>query len=106
MSERLAVAQFLPGAAKGRTTVLVKLHSAECEGCRHYLDQLAASAAEFEVWGASLVVAPGPSDDAAVIVADQYGQIYDAVYTGGGHQFPAPRQLEEWLKFLGTLCPE
>jgi hypothetical protein len=97
----------------GRTTVLVSTHSAACEGCRQYVDALAPSSAEFEVWDARLVVlTPGPANqvaspgEAAVIVADRYGHIYDACYTGEGHAFPSPRQLEEWLKFLGTLCPE
>ena len=45
-------------------------------------------------------------EEAAVIVADRYGQIYEVYRAGTGHEFPAVRQLEEWLKFLGTLCPE
>jgi peroxiredoxin len=115
----------------GRTTVIVSVHSTACEGCRAYAGELASGAGEFEAWDARLVVVvPGPAAgaerfeprfgtvlvdpahrisspaDAGVIVADRWGQIYDACYAGGGHQFPARRQLEEWLKFLGTLCPE
>lgn len=146
MSERLAITQFLPDIelpsvetgmlvplrpSLGRTTILFGLHSATCEGCRRYLDQLASISPEFKAWDARLFVAvPGlrsqgakfgprfgtvladtanrvsSRDDARVIVADQYGQIFESSYAGGGHDLPAPRQLEEWLKFLGTLCPE
>ncbi len=109
------------------TTVLVSLHSAACQGCRRYVDGLAASAPEFLVWDARLVVVvPGSArfhalfgtvladpahqvssaEDAAVIVADRYGQIFDECHAGAGHRLPEPRQIEEWLKFLGTLCPE
>ena len=45
-------------------------------------------------------------DGAGVVVADRYGQIYYVSQAGEGHGFPAPRELEEWLKFLATQCPE
>lgn len=127
-SPRGAVA--LRGAA-GQTTILVSVHSAGCAGCRRYLAELASSAAEFAAWDGRLLIAvPGPETgtealqlpfgtvladqgqrisspgEAGVIVADRYGQIYEVCRTGAGHEFPPPRQLEEWLKFLGTLCPE
>ena len=112
----------------GRTTVLVSIHAAACQDCRRYLEELAGSSSEFYLWDARLlIVVPGIAaqlrpgfgqvladeagqiaapGQAAVLVADRYGQIFDAVYAGAGHNLPAPRQLEEWLKFLGTLCPE
>jgi hypothetical protein len=142
----LAVTRFLPRIelpsapesrpvalhpVSGQTTVLMSVHSATCNGCRHYLDSLAPSAGEFNVWDGRLLIAvPGSisesqllhapfgkvladqgerissPDNASLIVADRYGHIFEAVHAGGTHQLPAPRQLEEWLKFLGTLCPE
>jgi hypothetical protein len=115
----------------GRTTVLVSVHSSGCDGCRRYLDELGPSSPEFRDWDARLlIVVPGGEnaaeqlrppfgtvladkdrhvsspDDAAVIVADRYGHIYDLCRAGAGHRLPPPRQLEEWLKFLGTQCPE
>ncbi len=110
--------------------MLATIHSARCAGCRGYLDSLSPLAHEFEVWDARLlVIAPGPlretatppaqfgkvlSDEngeiadpasASVIVADRYGQIFDAVHAGTSHALP-PREIAEWLKYLGTLCPE
>ena len=115
----------------GKITVLVTLHSAHCAGCREYLDSLSRISGEFDAWDARLlVVVPGPpalarslvtpfgkalSDEhgsiadpasASVIVADRYGQIFDAVRAGASHELRSPRELAEWLKYLGTLCPE
>ncbi len=115
----------------GKTTVLVTVHSAHCAGCREYLDRLAAAAGEFEIWDGRLaVLVPGAPAGAArfeapfgtvladehgrladpasasVLVADRYGQIFHAVRAGTTHDLPSARELEEWLKYLGTLCPE
>jgi hypothetical protein len=145
MSPKLLVAEFLPDIqlpsspdgipvplrpAAGHTIVLFGMHSAACQGCRQYLDELSSSSAEFEAWDARLTIvvpglravqqfAPGfgtvlvdpdcrlsSPQNAAIIIADRYGQVFEACHAGAGHRFPAPRQIEEWLKFLGTLCPE
>jgi len=115
----------------GKTSVLVAVHSAACPGCREYLQALASSSGEFDVWEARLLVAvPGPPEEASrltvafghvlsdpgrqlagpgsasVMVADRYGQIFHAAHAGASHRLPPVRELEEWLKYLGTLCPE
>jgi hypothetical protein len=41
-----------------------------------------------------------------LLVADRYGQIFHVVAAPVGHVFPSARELTEWLKYLGTLCPE
>lgn len=115
----------------GKTTVLITLHSAYCPGCREYLKRLAPFSGEFDVWDARLLtILPAPaaeaerlhppfgkvlidergvladSASAAVLVADRYGQIFEAARAGASHELPSPRELAEWLKYLGTLCPE
>ena len=45
-------------------------------------------------------------EGAGVVIADRYGHVYDVTSAGEGHALPAPRELEEWLKFLATQCPE
>lgn len=114
----------------GRTTVLVTVHSSHCPGCQQYLDQLASLAGEFDVWDARLlVVVPGPTNSAAirppfgklladesvrlakpdcatVSVADRYGEIFHTANAGSSHDLTPARDLPEWLKYLGTLCPE
>jgi hypothetical protein len=42
----------------------------------------------------------------AIVVADRFGHIYHVAASGPTHSFPAPRELEEWLRFIGTQCPE
>lgn len=114
--------------APGRTTVLVVPDPEACSVCQRYLDDLAALAEEFAVWEARLLIAvrqpatyvlpdfgipvrdadhllAGP-DLPAVLVADRYGQLWDAVSAGVTHRFPPLRDIAEWLKYLGTLCPE
>lgn len=97
---------FLPEADRapaGATTVLLHLHEG-CEVCGAYLERVRGSRAEFDVWGARCVLRRG-GDSPYVVVADRYGHVFYAV-EASGHQFPAPRELEEWVKYLGTLCPE
>ncbi|MCW5981833.1 MAG: hypothetical protein KIT09_27355 [Bryobacteraceae bacterium] len=114
----------------GKTSVLFAIHGVRCGDCQEYIDQLARIAGGFEVWDAQLLVlAPAPleeaarlrsfgtiladedgrlaaSGSAAVIVADRYGQIFHAASCGASHNLPSAREIEEWLKYLGTLCPE
>lgn len=81
-------------AARGETTVIVA-----CSGCGEYLQALADVEEEFRIWEARLIVLHRQSD--RVIVADKFGQVF---YVEG--RLTPPRQLTEWLKYLGTLCPE
>ena len=78
----------------GQTTVIVS-----CGGCEDYLRMLADMDEEFQLWEARLIVLRADRD--RVVVADRYGQVF---YTDDA--LTAPRQLAEWLKYLGTLCPE
>ncbi|HXG33448.1 MAG TPA: hypothetical protein VNJ11_08790 [Bryobacteraceae bacterium] len=115
--------------AFGRTTVLLILHEPFCPSCQHYLDELGELSEEFSIWeGRLLVVAPdtspayrcpgfglpvrdpenrlGTRGMAYFLVADRYGQVWEAAPAGDSHPFPPPREITEWLKYLGTLCPE
>lgn len=114
--------------APGRTAVLLVLDRDTCPACQHYLDELASLGEEFSVWDACLLVAVPHSatymvpafgtlirdperllavtEIPAVFVADRYGQLWDVVCAGPAHRFPPARDIAEWLKYLGTLCPE
>jgi hypothetical protein len=129
----LQVGGFIPdmdvrSTAAPQTTIVVTLHSATCGACIDYVNQIASASSEFDVWDGRLVIAVlhdseslrlqfgtvwsdtkgllASNDAARVIVADRYGQIFYVCDAAEGHAFPSVRQLEEWLKFLGTLCPE
>jgi hypothetical protein len=121
--------------SRGReATVLVRVHDATCRDCRRYLTELAAAGIDLVWWeGRVVIVVPGPLgsasalraslgpsftvlsdaddraalvDGAGVVVADRYGQVFFVGEAGGAHAFPPPREVEEWLKFLATQCPE
>ena len=115
----------------GKISVLVAVHSGRCRGCQEYLDGLKPLATEFEVWDARLlVIIPEPvaeahstgtpfgrvlsdedyrfanAGDAFVQVADRFGQVFASVHAGSSHELLAPGEIAEWLRYIGTLCPE
>jgi hypothetical protein len=113
----------------GRTTVLLLLHGPFCPTCQQYLDELGGLSEEFSVWeGRLLIVVPDTSPAyqcpafglrvrdpeghlaapgvAYFLVSDRYGQVWASTPAGDPHLFPSPREITEWLKYLGTLCPE
>ncbi|MBX6363500.1 MAG: hypothetical protein IRZ00_06500 [Gemmatimonadetes bacterium] len=117
-------------------TVLIRLDAVDCAACRDYLRELDRHRADLALWdGRVVVVVPGTVEDAtrlkaelglglivaadpdgrsplpaalapAWLVADRYGQVYHAEAVGPAHGLPEPREVEEWLKFLATQCPE
>ena len=89
-----------------QTTMLVWTHPDECPECRRFVLKASALADEFVVWDARLVVVTSAVREAGVLVADRYGQIFYATQAGEEHAFPEAREMTEWLKHLGTLCPE
>jgi hypothetical protein len=112
-------------SARGETTVIFWRHPFKCPDCDRYLATIADTADEFGVWEARLLVLAsaavnrGPIpfgtvaengmlalEGAGLLVADRYGQIFYVLQTDAKHELPSPRELTEWLKYLGTLCPE
>lgn len=111
---------------RSETTVILLPHAFKCAACERYAMELDALAAEFRAWDARLlVIAAAPDDwlqrlsfakaaiherdtasEAAVLVADRYGQVFHITRPGKEHAFPSPPEIVEWLKYLGTLCPE
>ena len=111
--------------ARGETSVIFWRHPFECADCDRYLATIADTADEFRVWEARLLILASPAascrparfgivaengmftlEDAGLVVADRYGQIFYVAHADGKHALPPPRELTEWLKYLGTLCPE
>jgi hypothetical protein len=43
---------------------------------------------------------------AAIMIADRWGQIYFIGQADRAGELPATEEVEEWLKFLATQCPE
>lgn len=44
--------------------------------------------------------------DNVVVVADRWGEIYHVARSETARELPGPRELEDWLRFLATQCPE
>lgn len=55
-----------------------------------------------EVWQK---IGIGP-DQIALIIADRWGVVYHAVATHAVADLPEPDEIEEWVRFLATQCPE
>ncbi len=47
-----------------------------------------------------------PASSSALLVADRFGDVWHGYDFGSGHAFPDVRELEAWLRYLGTMCPE
>lgn len=41
-----------------------------------------------------------------LVIADRYGQIYFVQVAAHVEALPAPNEIEEWVKYLATQCPE
>jgi hypothetical protein len=115
---RLPTIEASPGRAEWRpqytrhALVLAALHGAECAECEAYAARLSEAGPELEQWDARVVLARGEAALTAVVreaprvvVADRFGDVYH-VAGGTSHQLTEPRELEEWLRFIATQCPE
>jgi hypothetical protein len=47
-----------------------------------------------------------PSSQAALVIADRWGLVYFTRSAESPEALPAPAEIEEWLRFLATQCPE
>jgi peroxiredoxin len=116
--------------------VLVLMHAGACDGCQDFLRQIAPIATEVAEWGGRLLVVPEPEEDhdallgeappgmrvlsdpeqtvardlgltgAAVVIADEWGEIYFAAQSGTGHRLPLPEEIVSWVRFIAIQCPE
>jgi hypothetical protein len=47
-----------------------------------------------------------PPGAGALVIADRYGQVYDARTAAAPAGLPGPTEIEAWVRFLSTQCPE
>lgn len=96
------------------SVALALLHPPGCAACDAYRRALADALAAFADWDGRAVVTTGTAEVAdaldvtipAVIIADRYGQVYHVATAEDADGLLDARELEEWLRFLGTQCPE
>jgi peroxiredoxin len=134
--ERTDGAGQLPVKRRGRdSTILLMLHAANCPACRGYVGRLQDEAAAIRDWdGRVLLVWAAPVARAAatarvsgfdsgidvdggllarlglelpaILIADQWGELFAVQPAGNEHDFIDPSEVVEWLRFLAIQCPE
>lgn len=100
----------LRALAAGRGPVaLCRTHGPGCPACRDYADRLTAREAAAGEWGGRirlLAAEEGAGESPLLVVADEWGEVYFAAQPGPDHDFPAPEEVVEWLRFAAIQCPE
>src|SRR5688572_23400693 len=103
------------GGDSNRSTLLVLPHPEQCAPCAAYLDELEEIRPDLQEWATRLQVLDhhearqrlGVGDDeAAVILADRWGEVFESASIGFDHDLPLPRQLVESAKILDVSCGE
>lgn len=117
------------GGNRPRGQALVVTHDDPCSPCADYLRRLDGERDRLATEKAELVALVGPGwgaeglprasavadatvrawlvagDDPAVVVADQFGQIF-ARFDAAGHDFPDPDRVVDVLFDIAIRCPE
>ncbi|HEX6308152.1 MAG TPA: hypothetical protein VFZ69_08195 [Longimicrobiales bacterium] len=113
--------------------ILIAVHGVDCAACAAWTARLAADRAPLDEWGARLTVVaedtgrtaaaelraavvqllltPDPASALgvhvpALVIADEWGEVYFSVHAGDGHDFPDPAEVIEWIRFIAIQCPE
>ncbi len=112
--------------------LLVFTHAGPCSGCASYLGEISGVVDDLRSWGTRLIgvlpdgedAAPGPfpvlrdrgdegrrrlgigADEAAVILTDRWGEVFEVAAYGRDHDLPLPRQLIESAKIVDLTCGE
>ena len=118
----------------GRGPVIVAVaHSAQCAGCRRYVQDLAEASPAFAEWGGRLaVVVPGPGAAArafaedlphstrvladpharlsawgpSLMVVDEWGEVFFAAGITDAHELPSAQELADWAGYVAIQCEE
>jgi len=117
-----------------QSSLLVVAHHRPCAGCSSYLTEVAGVVDDLQAW-ATRAVGVGPSDavaaslpfpfpvlgdegggarrrlgladdEAAVVLADRWGEVVEVAAFGADHGFPLPSQLVESAKIIDLSCGE
>ena len=115
-----------------QTSLLVFVHPGGCEACAGYLRELSGAVEDLRSWGTRLMAVGGDAgtagdlpfpvlvdedgtarrrigigdDEAALILADPWGEVAEVATFGDDHQFPLPSQLVESSKIVDLSCGE
>lgn len=85
---------------------------------KQYMAEALDRTREVAEWGGSLIVVPSEPDGktdlaarlgirgAAVVIADEWGEIFFAADAGAEQALPTPDEIVEWVRFISIQCPE
>lgn len=112
--------------------LLVFAHPGPCPRCASYLDEVRGAVDDLRSWGTRPIgvlsdggdAAPGTvpllrdegdegrrrlgigAEEAAVILTDRWGEVFEVAVYGCDHDLPLPRQLIESAKIVDLTCGE
>jgi hypothetical protein len=115
-----------------QASLLVFVHPAPCEACNRFLVELAGAVDDLRAWATRplAVAAEGDTagdhpfpflvdedgaarrrlgigeDEAAVILADQWGEVFEVATFGAAHGFPLAGHVVESAKIVDLSCGE
>lgn len=121
-----------PLVPSSQALLLVFAHPGPCTSCAGYLDEVAGVVDDLRSWGTRILgvvqggedAAPGHlqvlrdqdgegrrrlgvgADEAAVILTDRWGEVFEAAAYGRDHDLPQPHQLVESAKIVDLTCGE
>ena len=91
-----------------RNLLLVVLPETDSDVTRRYvagLDSVAEAVGERTTCVITRDAVPGVPA-AAAVVADEWGEIIYACVDADVAHLPSPRELTDWISYVGTKCPE
>lgn len=113
--------------------VLLAPHDGACPDCVAWVNALAADGRARDEWGARIAVVLRHDDDAggtlldsladtvrllrddgsllqlppaAIVVLDEWGEVYLAMQLDAEHTLPDPDEVAEWSRYIAIQCPE
>lgn len=94
--------------------VIFVTHDTACAGCAAWLERLEAERAAFADWGGRLTVVIDDADArvalgvtaAALLIVDEWGEVFFTAEGGAGHALPDSTEVIEWIRFIAVQCPE
>lgn len=111
--------------------VFVAMHRPDCVECVRYIDEVASIREQVESWGADIMVVSADcvgthetvlrrlgvpvlldpagtlaDDRLAVIISDEWGEVWFADETEGMHGCISAEEVAEWVKYIAIQCPE
>jgi hypothetical protein len=113
--------------------VVVLLHGPDCDACRAYRRAVGSITPQIADWDGRIFCVQhdngeiaagrrGHDDEGtavyrdlegrlapfapALLVADEWGEVYEAFPAGAEHKWPSPDEVLEWVRFIAIQCPE